>query len=129
MTINIEDLTLKQIREIAAIASDMPTAVKSATAPSFHVEGNLRHVIVRARDAGVHYGKLDAYEGRTVWLKESRRLWSWTAKAGIALSGVARNGIIASKSKVDALVESIIILDACEIIDVTADAAKTILGA
>ena len=129
MTINIEDLTLKQIREISALAGDMPTAVKSASAPSFRVEGNLRPVIVRARDAGVHYGKLDAYEGRTVWLKESRRLYKWTAKAGIALSSVAQHGIIASKSQIDTLVPSIIILDACEIIDATDDAAKTILGA
>ena len=124
--INIEDLTLKQIREIAAAANDMPTAAKSG---SSKVQGDGRYVIVRARDAGVHYGKLIAYEGRTVWLKDSRRLWSWTAKAGIALSGVAQFGIIAPKSKVDALVDSIVILDACEIIDASAAASETILGA
>ncbi len=124
--INIEDLTLKQLREIAAAANVTPATAKSE---STKVQCGGRSVIVRARDAGVHYGKLVAYEGRTVWLKDSRRLWSWTAKSGIALSGVAQFGIVASKSKIDSLVPSIVILDACEIIDASAAASETILGA
>ena len=93
------------------------------------VEGDLRHVIVRCRDAGVHYGQLEAFEGRTVWLRNARRLWSWKAKAGVALSGVAVNGIIMKDSKIDTLVDAIVVLDACEIIDATETAALTILSA
>jgi hypothetical protein len=47
----------------------------------------------------------------------------------VALSGVAQDGINASKSKVDTLVSEITILDACEIIDATPDAAASILEA
>ena len=120
--VNIEELTLKQIRELTAICGSGP-------AKSARIEGDKRPVIVRARDAGVHFGKLVAYESRTVWLQDSRRLWSWTAKQGIALSGVAQFGIKADKSKVDGLVPSIVILDACEIIDASEAATKSILEA
>lgn len=121
--INIEELTLKQIREISALVT------ANHSKQSARVEGDRRPVIVRAHDAGVHFGNLVAYEGRTVWLENSRRLWSWTAKSGIALSGVAQSGIIAAKSKVDMFVPANVILDACEIIDATQDAAKSILEA
>jgi hypothetical protein len=65
----------------------------------------------------VHFGKLSGYEGRTVWLTNSRRLWSWSARAGVALSGVAVHGLETAKSKLDAQVPAIVLLDACEIID------------
>ena len=120
--INIDELTLGQLKQIAA-------QFGPKTAEPTKIKGDLRPVIVRARDAGVHYGLLESYSGRTVILRESRRLWSWTAKAGIALSGVAVHGIDASKSKIDSLVAEIAILDACEIIDCSTIAAKTIMEA
>ena len=116
---NIDDLTYGELKQIAAMFGG---PAKQAS----RVEGDLRPVIVRCRDAGVHYGKLVAYEGRSVWLKDSRRLWKWKAAEGLALSGVARNGIIAKESKLDTLVPSIALLDACEIIDASPEAAKTI---
>lgn len=119
---NIDNLTYGELKQIAAMFGG--TAKSSS-----RVEGDLRPVIVRCRDAGVHYGKLVAYEGRSVWLKDARRLWSWKAKEGVALSGVAVNGIDASKSKIDVLVTNIALLDACEIIDATDAAAKTIQAA
>ena len=127
MTANIEALTIAEAREIAALFGSL-TKVEPVKQSS-RVEGGNRPVIVRARDAGVHFGYLTAYEGRTVWLTNSRRLWSWTTNSGVALSGVAVSGINASKSKVDALVGSIVILDACEIIDATDAASRTIEAA
>lgn len=131
-----DSLTLGQLRAAAAIISAGSAAamkpaelVEGAALLSTRIEGDLRPVIVRARDAGVHYGKLVAYDGRTVWLRGARRLWSWRAKEGLALSGVAVNGIDASKSKIDTLVEAVTILDACEIIDATAKAAASIEAA
>ena len=121
---NIDSLTIKEAREIAALFSGMVAPEKSK-----HIQGDGRTVIVRARDAGVHFGYLEGYEGRTVWLKDARRLWSWTANEGVALSGVAMTGINKSKSKVDVSVTSIIILDACEIIDCTKTAADSIEAA
>ena len=123
---NIDNLTYGQLKEIAAMFGN---STPSAATASTKVAGDLRPVIVRARDAGVHYGKLVSYEGRTVELIDSRRLWQWTAKEGLALSGVAIHGINASKSKIDTLVANITILDACEIITCSEVAAKSIEAA
>lgn len=122
---DIDDLTYGELKKIAAIFSSTNTQTQS----SGRIEGDGRPVIVRCRDAGVHYGLLVAYEGRTVWLRDARRLWSWRAKSGLALSGVAVNGIVASESKIDTLVSEIVLLDACEIIDATPEAVKSILEA
>ncbi len=90
------------------------------------VYGERQPVIVRAKDAGVHFGNLVAYEGRTVWLEYSRRLWKWSAKKGIALSGVAIYGLNEDGTKLDVEVPKIVILDACEIIECSTDAAEII---
>lgn len=123
---NIDNLTFAELKQIAAMFNGQQIAPTNAPP---RVQGDGRYVIVRARDAGVHFGKLDAYEGRTVWLTDSRRMWSWTAQSGLALSGCAVNGINASRSKIDTQVSKIAILDACEIIDCTLEAAKTIEAA
>jgi hypothetical protein len=94
-----------------------------------YTDNDRKPVIVRAKDAGVHFGTLVSYEGRTVVLENSHRLWSWKAAGGVALSGVAATSLVASESKVDALVARIVILDACEIIECTLDAAASIAGA
>jgi hypothetical protein len=116
---NIDNMTYGELKKIAELFAGVKPA-------SNIIQGDLRPVIVRARDAGVHYGKLISYEGRIVHLQDSRRLWSWSAKLGIALSGVATHGVNASKSKIDVLVSKIVILDACEIIDCTEEAAINI---
>ena len=118
---NIDNLNYGELKQIAAMFG--------AAKQSSRIDGDLRPVIVRCHDAGVHYGKLVAYEGRSVWLKDARRLWSWKAKDGIALSGVAVHGIDKLKSKVDTRVEHIALLDACEIIDASDAAAATIEAA
>jgi hypothetical protein len=64
-----------------------------------------RYVIVRCYSAGVHAGVLVSQTGDQAVLRDSRRLWRWTARDGIALSGVAAHGIKASASKVDAPVD------------------------
>lgn len=85
-------------------------------------------VIVRCRDAGVHFGIYVKHSGREVTLKDSRRLWYWKAASGISLSAVAQVGI-ASESKIANKVGAIILLDACEIIPCTAAAAASIESA
>ena len=118
---NIDNLTYGELKQIAAMFSE--------TKASSRIMGNGEAVIIRARDAGVHYGHLVAYDGRTVWLSNSRRMWKWFAKEGVSLSGCATAGIDASKSKIEPVVPNITILDACEIIYCTEAAAKTIEGA
>jgi hypothetical protein len=115
----MDDLTIREAREIAALFGN--SAPRSTS-----VDGDGRYVIVRARDAGVHFGKLERYDGRTVYLTESRRMWRWKAAKGISLSDCAMFGIDGSNSKICVTVPSIVILDACEIIDVDAAAACNI---
>ncbi|CAM6053278.1 unnamed protein product [Sphagnum tenellum] len=98
MDIDIDNLTIKQINEIA---SHLGISKNEANHGLTKVYGERQPVIVRAKDAGVHFGNLVAYEGRTVWLEYSRRLWKWSAKKGIALSGVAIYGLNEDGTKLD----------------------------
>ncbi len=68
--------------------SDSP---ETSAAPQPGIADHLigRHVIIRATGAGVHAGILEAYDGQTVRLSSSRRLWRWSAAKGHTLSGVA----------------------------------------
>lgn len=83
------------------------------------------YVIVRCRDAGVHAGVLQAQKGREVRLTESRRLWYWKCRKGHTLSGVALHGL-AKGSRIASEVSDITLLDACEIIATTEEAATNI---
>lgn len=75
-----------------------------------------RYVIARCYSAGVHAGTVVAVDGENVLLKDSRRLWSWRANDGVALSGLAQNGINAKASKVDASNPEIYLSGVCELI-------------
>lgn len=77
-----------------------------------------KYVIVRCRDAGVHAGFLESYDGRQCVLIESRRLWYWKAKNNAAfLSGVAIEGLH-QDSKVGVPIK-VHLTENCEIIECT----------
>lgn len=84
-------------------------------------------VIVRCRDAGVHFGKLKDYEGREVVLEQSRRMWYWVAKEGHTLSGCAAHGV-KDTSKIAAEIKTIVLPEACEILSCEDAAIKSIGG-
>lgn len=86
-------------------------------------------VIVRCRDAGVHFGTYVSHNGREVHLTDARRMWRWFAAEGISLSECAVAGINAKKSKIAFPVGQIVLLDACEIIPCTVEAAASIENA
>lgn len=86
-----------------------------------------KYVICRCNSAGVHAGELVSQEGDVALLKDSRRLWSWKAKKGVALSGVAVNGL-ASGVKIDSTVELIRLTGVIETI-VCTDVAKESINA
>lgn len=92
--------------------------------PKKHLIGQA--VIIRCKDAGVHYGILEDYEGRTVTLSKSRRMWQWKAASGHTLSGCAVNGIDNTNSKIAAEISTIVLPEACEIIECTEKAIATI---
>ena len=115
---NIEDLTLKQLREIQGLF--LSGAGFGHEAKSTHPFVG-KYVICRCAAAGVHAGVLVSQTGDEAILNDSRRLWSWTAKEGIALSGVAMHGLIGGK--VDVVVPEIALTGVIETIP-TSDVAR-----
>ncbi len=89
-----------------------------------------KYAVVRARDAGVHFGEVVWHEGRAVRLKRARRMWQWSVPMGkpVFLSGVAQYGIDHDKSKIGTPID-LDVLDACEIILATDQATQSIISA
>jgi hypothetical protein len=119
---NIEELTLKQIREIAALVNSTQSAINNAPHPFVG-----KYVIARCYAAGVHAGTVVSVDGENVLLKDSRRLWSWKAKDGVALSGVAQTGVQAS-SKIDVVNPELYLTGVCELIVTSAVGKESING-
>ncbi len=82
------------------------------------------YVIARCYAAGVHAGVVRSVDGENVTMEQSRRLWSWKAKEGIALSGVARHGI-KEGCKVDVEVP-VYLTGVCELIPCSQAAEESI---
>jgi len=124
MSINIDDLTFGQLKEIAAKfggnSKEISTAIDNGMVG--------KYVVVRCREAGVHSGILDAYSGRECVLTESRRLWWWKAKKNAFLSGVATYGL-SDDSKIGVEVDRIHLTENCEVILCSKEAEKSIRGA
>lgn len=121
---NKENLILKLIEML------MGENTESATSSNLGCSLVGKPVIIRCRDAGVHFGYLVGYEGRVVELKDSRRMWRWHSASENTLSGVARCGINQSKSKIQGIISgSIILNEACEILPCTDDSATSIASA
>ena len=87
------------------------------------VKGN--YVIVRTYSAGVFAGTLVSRKGKEVELSTARRLWYWDGAA--SLSQLAMTGTSKPQNcKFPAPVRDILLLEAIEIIPVTAEAKKSI---
>lgn len=120
---NVNDLTIGQAKELAAMFANTQQDQK--------LDNKMlgKYVIVRCRDAGVHTGYLESYNGREAVLTESRRLWYWKpANNQKYLSGIAVAGLH-EDSKVGAKLDRIHLTETCEIIQCNARAAQSILGA
>lgn len=82
-------------------------------------------VIVRCDRAGVFFGELVAREGQEVELKDARRLWYWDGAASI--SQIAAEGVKKPQNcNFTVTVESIVLLDAIEVIPCTEKAITNI---
>ena len=74
-----------------------------------------QYVIVRCHDAGVHCGEYISHSGREVHLANARRIWYW--KGAASLSEIAVHGCNSpTECKISLPVDSITLLEACEII-------------
>lgn len=118
-----DNLTLGEIKELMAIFGGVKSSPVLASNP---VIG--KFCIARCYSAGVHAGIVESVDGENVVLKDSYRLWTWKAEDGVALSGVAQNGIVKSNSKVDVMNPLIYLTGVCELIPCTAASEKTING-
>ena len=86
-----------------------------------------KYCIVRCAAAGVHAGTIVSVDGDQVILSNARRLWSWTANAGVALSGLACYGLEAGR--IDTVVPEHCIRGWCELIPCTDTAQESIENA
>ena len=119
---NINDLTIGQAKELASMFG----AASQTTAATSHPFVG-KYVIARCYSAGVHAGEVVSVDGESVILKDSRRLWSWKAKDGVALSGVAQNGVQAG-CNIDTINPEIYLTGVCELIPCSAIARESING-
>ena len=86
-----------------------------------------KKVIVRGDRSGVFFGTLVERDGREVKLEKCRRIWYWDGAASI--SQLAKEGTKKPKNcKFTITVDSIVILDAIEIILCTDEAIESIEG-
>lgn len=84
-----------------------------------------KKVIVRGDRSGVFFGTLVARVEREVILDNCRRIWYWEGAASI--SQIAQDGVKKpERCKFTITVDSIVILDAIEIIPCTNQAIKSI---
>ena len=109
--INIDDLTLGQIKQLTSIVnnnSNLNTEIKSNLFDRYVG----RYVICRTRNEGVNAGKVIDCDETGVILEDARRLYyhepldknvSWYE--GVALTGLSKN------SKISAEVEKVIVED------------------
>lgn len=119
---SIDNLTIGEARQIAAIFGSAPP---QAAMPHPFIG---KYVIARCYAAGVHAGEVVGVDGENVMLKDSRRLWSWKAQDGVALSGVAQNGLKPGSSKLDAVNPQIYLTGVCELIPTAAGVQESIHG-
>lgn len=117
---NIDNLTFGELKQIAALFG----ATQAAPKQLHPMLG--QYVIARCYSAGVHAGTVVSVDGENVILSDSRRLWSWQAKDGIALSGVAQHGIKDKGCKVDVVNPAIYLTGVCELIPTTVAARESI---
>lgn len=116
---NIDNLTFSELKQIAAMfgGSQRPTQDHPMVG---------KYVIARGYSFGVHAGEVVSVDGENVILKDSRRLWSWKANEGVALSGVAQHGITTKGCKIDTMNPLIYLSGLCELIPCTSKARESI---
>jgi hypothetical protein len=85
------------------------------------------YVIVRTYSAGVFAGIFESRNGQEVVLKKARRLWFW--KGAASLSQLSVDGVSCpSECKFPCEVPTVLLLQAIEILPVSAKAQKSIKG-
>ena len=85
------------------------------------------YVLIRAKESGVHFGRLKEREGDSVTLRNARRVWFWSGAA--SLSQMAVEGVNnPDECKFSVMVPEITVLGVCEIIPLSHDARANLYG-
>jgi len=122
---NIDDLTIRQAREIAAMFPRAPEgAIQPASAYGLHDSLVGCMVVVRSAQSGVWFGRLAAMIGQDVKLTGARKVWQWSG-AG-ATSGLALTGPLAGK--ITPPVETCVVPGCCEVLSATDVAVTAFAG-
>lgn len=99
--------------------------LKSASQGKRESIANKKYLMVRTYSAGVFAGYLKKRVGKEVTLQDARRIWSWQGAA--SLSQLAMEGTKEpSKCKFAMPVDEVLLLEAIEIIPITAKAKESI---
>lgn len=116
---NLDDLTVKQIREIALLANSFGGVSSPVPDPDIG-----KYVVVRTFSAGVHCGVLVSRNVQEARLSDARRIWRWFGAK--TLNGVSQIGVDIShaSTNLDVPVPSITLLQAIEVIPTSAIAEK-----
>lgn len=120
---NIEDLTIREAREIAAMFGGTTTNQPAAASKWQHPLLGKR-VLVRTYSAGVHIGTLASVNPDNAMechLTDALRLWKWEG-GGLSLSAVAHNGIRGGRLN---RTDEVTLTNAIEFIPTTDEAEKT----
>ena len=120
---NIEDITIREAREIAAILGGTNNTA-TATTPQWTHPLLGKRVLVRTYSAGVHIGTLASVNPDNAMechLKDALRLWKWSG-GGLSLSAVAHNGIRGGRLN---RTDEVVLTNAIEYIPVTKEAEQT----
>lgn len=124
--LNIDQMTYGELKQIAALFQGVQVQTTSVENTTLHPFVG-KYVIARCYAAGVHAGTVVSVDGDTCVLSDSRRLWSWKAKDGVALSGVAQTGV-QSGCKIDVVNPEIYLTGVCELIPTSEIAKESICG-
>lgn len=108
-SINLDELTLGQIREISGLC-------KNEKSKNIYSDFIGKYVIARTYSAGVHVGFLEEIDETKAILKDSQRIWKW--EGAFTLSEIAKYGL-SCNSKISESVEKILLTQAIEIIPCT----------
>lgn len=118
---NIEELTIKQAREISSMFGGA-VAGQKATAWLHPLLG--KRVLVRTYSAGVHIGTLKSVNPDNAMechLADALRLWKWEG-GGLSLSAVAHNGIKGGRLN---RTDEVVLTNAIEYIPTTTEAEES----
>jgi hypothetical protein len=119
---DINSLTIGEAKQLAAMFQQPAQAPAQPAHPFVGM-----YVICRGTWSGVHAGSLVSKDGPEVILRDARRLWSWKATKGVALSGLAQNGL--ASGKLDTMTPMHALSDVCECIPASLVAKESINAA